>query len=520
MILRLDNGMFLESTGDVPVTVQSVDIGDLSSRFVNSTTSIKLPPTGNNKRFFEFATQLQSTTDIIYTSIGCTLLDKGIELFSGYLVIIRVEEFIHVQVMDRTINFYKQIENLSLRDLDFGDSPVSWTASYIDSRRAATSGIVCPVLDYGQFDPSGSSIGDYYLPSVALDTIIQAIIENAGYSITGDVLSNEHYTSAIMAYSYNGWPGTSFTMNQIMPDIQQMDLMKWLLVAFGAVLIERGNNELTIHRFEDILADTQNSVDWTRKRVNIPDKISFVYGRYAQQNKFIAKTPYSDDSFTSGTIEIDNPQLSAENEVYKSPILVADDGLQVNSDADFIWCAVLLWWAEGNLPAGFPPTTPFDKDPEPVILLTRERYTTEPDVEYDGTPRNDYRVAYGSYLKIGSNVINPLSTEWSSSGRTGLLDINYPNLSRSLNRLRVIERFYNLTINDVYNFDVSKLVFDVDSYFMVTKIDKFISGRKTKVQMIARTFGEIPNIPQEISVNAGSADLTITGYAPNITVVT
>lgn len=506
--------------GNIPVTVQTMDIGNLSSRFVSTTSSFKLPPTENNAIFFGFAQMLQSNDETMYTSIQVTLIDDGVELFKGFLLIQRIEKNIEVQVLSREIGFFKAIENLSLRDIDFGDSPITFDAAYIDSRRSSTSGIVCPVIQYGQIDETGSAIGDYYLPSVSLDTIIQAIAENAGYSISGELMNTDHYSTAIMAYSYNGWPGINFTINQILPDMQQTELIKWLLIAFGAITVESGN-EIVLYRYEDILSNNVRSLDWTSKRAkDRPDKIEFVYGNYARKNTVSAMTPYSGDSFTSGSLDIDNELLKPDNEIYDSPILIADDTIQVNNNADFIYCAALYWWQEGNLPTGYPPVTPFDNEPNPVILLTRERYTDEPDVEYNGIARNDYRVAYGDYLQISTNVINPLSTQWSSVGRVGFFDIHYPNFQRCLNRLKVVTRYYNLSVTDIYEADLSKLIFDTDTYYMVTKIENFINGRITKVQLLTRTIGEIPENQQTNSVSPGTAELTINGFSPNITVVT
>lgn len=522
MILRLQNGETLDiGNQKVPITIQAIDIGRLSSRFVSTTPSIKLPLSEVNIQFFQFAHDIRSSTDIVYTSIECTLIDDGVEVMRGYLVIRQVETHFEIQVLEKTIDFFNQIENKSLRELDFGDSPITFDATYIDSRRAATSGIVCPVVSYGQIDPTGSAIGDYYLPSVSLDTIVQAIASNAGYTITGDLMSLSHYTNAILAYSYNGWPGTSFVISQIMPDMKQTDLMQWVLIAFGALITESGNT-LTLHRFEDIFNNTSRSVDWTDKRTtDRKDNIKFSYSNYARMNVVKAKTPYSSDEFTSGSLDIDNPQLKAESTLYESPILVADDTIQVNNDTDFIYCALIPWWEEGNLPTGYPPVTPFDTDPEPVILLTRERYTSEPSVTYNGNSRTDYRVAYGAYLRISTDVINPLSTEWSAlDGDVGWLDVNYPNLQRSLNRQRILTRYYNLSVSDIHRVDLSKMVFDQDSYYLINKIDKFVSGDPTKVELLKRTYGDIPVTPQRIIVSTGYADLTVTGFAPNITVVT
>ena len=176
-----------------------VDIRDLNKRFVSYTNSIDLPLTENNEEIFGNPKEVNAASLVPYRKYTTRVLFDGIEYFTGTISISQVINLIRASIFESSINVWDSIQGKKLYELDIANS--AWTASDIDSARLATSGAFAPVLNWGDYDISTNEIGQY-LPSYFYGELVQKILENTGYTFSGDVLTSADFEDLIIPFIF------------------------------------------------------------------------------------------------------------------------------------------------------------------------------------------------------------------------------------------------------------------------------------------------------------------------------
>lgn len=447
---------------------------------MSHTNEFQVDKTETNTKIFGYSDNVKSTSDKAYRKATAKIFIDNIPVINGFAFLRESSGTFRISVFETTVDFFSLVEGVQLSELDFGDSPVTWDAAYIDSIRNSSNNLVAPAINYGQIDTSlvNAEIGDIYLPSIYYKNIVDAIFANAGYTKSGDVFSNSKYTSLILPYSKGSWPSTSFTMDQIMPDLTQDQFIKHFSMAFGAIFREK-DGDITVKLFEEIINDRLNAVDWTAKRAtNIVDRIVYGFNNYGQNNNF--RNQHDDLISGDGAVLIDNENLELNVDIYTSPFSgVYADSFPANDNGDVVNGAIVPIWYRAGLvvPTQYPPDEDFFRDPQPRILQVRSRIAPEPAILYNGNSRTDYLV--GSFNSSFGNV----SVAWDSGFDKGFLELFYPSLQDRISRAKTIERYYHLTLLDIAQLDLFKLVYDDGGYYFINRIVNFVPGKVTKVEL-------------------------------------
>ena len=202
-------------------TLQAGEIanGNLTSRIANYSNQFTVPVTNRNIAIFSQGNFLNSGSTSPYVKKACRVTVNSITVMEGVAIIKAVENNFQIQIysMQKDINLL--IGNKVLSELDFGDSPITWDAAFWDSKRASTTGWCCPVVEYGQIKKAiaDGTIGDYYLPSIAVKDIVTAIFENIGYTKeSSTLLANICSLNFKLA---QGSPASPVISNLVMKDI-------------------------------------------------------------------------------------------------------------------------------------------------------------------------------------------------------------------------------------------------------------------------------------------------------------
>ncbi len=472
----------------VAFTFESAVLGDIRSRKVSHTNSFKIPKSFNNRKIYEFAHVIKANGDTAYRRQSARVIINGLTMMTGVSFLKESNDGYQISIFEDIVDFYDSIKNLSLPDLDFGGGSITYNASYIDSRRNATSGIVTPAINYGQIDPSlvNAEIGSFYPPSIYYKTILSEIFTDVGYSISFPSTVTDKLDEMILAYSRSEWQGTTFFQQDILPDINQEDFVKDYLIHFGQILTYSGTM-LTSLGFEDILSDRVHAIDWTEKRAKM-DHERITFGtEYAQNNYF----SHFDDDFNivRANIQVDNDNLEPEDTIYDSIFGVSNDILggqshdefDSNDNNDLVYGANLGLWDNNANATSYE----FDNEPKPMVLLIRDKIAAEPAILYNGNSRTDYKVGYWRNNAADQTGLTDDSMRWRSEAPdvSGFLNKYYPTFETSLNRAKTIERFYYLTLLDIANLDLTKLIFDDGVYYYINKIINFVPGKITKVEL-------------------------------------
>lgn len=461
----------------IATSFQAGSLGDVSSRKFSHSNIIEVPKTVINKGIFGFPNLVTSLSDKPYTKLPAVCIQDGIETLVGFVAVMDSFTTFKLVIYDNSVDLIDTIAGI-LSELDFSANFYVYVApSDLEALRNTTSLAVCPVINYGQIDTTlaAAEIG-YPPPSCYYKSILERIFTDAGYTMIGAILNDLVYKSLILPYSRPNIPGpnpqvsflNSFYLNQILPDIKNINFFKDFLVRFGVYFKVTGT-EVTFKTLSEILdTSVSNIPDWTAKRsLTMVDRVKPFFGDYKQQNLF--RYPgYEGATDPNGSLNMVNATLDKQQTLYDSIFAYSQDGFQANSGVDMIAGANIPVWNT----VGGNPSIAFNTDPVPRLLQVRPRVGGEPDVTYNGTPYNDYLV--GCFTKAAASL------SW-GNGATGLLDLYYAPLQSRMNKAKSLERFYLLTKYDIQALDVFKPIWDTDSYFRVDRVDNFVSGQDTKV---------------------------------------
>src|SRR6185369_16155767 len=120
----------------IALTLQAGDFasGDIMTRKASYTNQIKVPASPTNIRIFEYANNPKSGSTFPYLKKSITIYANGIRILEGITVIKSFDTFFNLQIYSIPKDLSFRIANLYLSDLDFGDSPITWNAAFMDSK--------------------------------------------------------------------------------------------------------------------------------------------------------------------------------------------------------------------------------------------------------------------------------------------------------------------------------------------------------------------------------------------------
>lgn len=251
--------------------------------------------------------------------------------------------------------------------------------------------------------------------------------------------------------------------NHLFEDINQLDFIKDFCIRFNVKIIEV-NGALVCKSMNDILADTENLVDWTGKRAtDRKSKLRFNFGSLSQVNNFT----YSGDGITddlsedygNGYFEIPNVNIPETGTVYNSIFLKTKMVTYQNAFIAYVNTSPLS-------------ITTFENVIGKRLMLVRSKYTSEPNVTYNVTPRSDYKIAY---------FIDPkqaFSMHWQY-----FIDNYYADFATRIAKTKVKTDYYYLTDLDIATFNNLKMIHDDGVNYLVTKINNYISGKISEVEL-------------------------------------
>ena len=249
--------------------------------------------------------------------------------------------------------------------------------------------------------------------------------------------------------------------NSLFPDIEVKDILKDFIVRFGIVLKQR-KGVMYLKTIEEIISDRANAINWSAKLVNTHTRKIDFSSKFAKENNFIYNNSVNDKELGSGVLSIDNETLKPSDDFYSSIFESVDTEL-FNTDYKSAIMNVYDPASTG--------ITDF-KDSPPFTVLTLRNPGLDPDITFDAIPRDDYKVGY---------FID--SEQSKDSGFTYFLGEFYGNYTTALQKSKMVEKEYRLSVMDIYGYDPHKLIYDGEGYYMINRISNFLPDTITKVQL-------------------------------------
>jgi hypothetical protein len=179
-----------------------INIQDITKRESEYSNTFKVPRTNNNLQALDYIDFLNSNSLLPYSRLDCQILIDGFLFKNGFVSVESIEEDITLQFYTGNAGFYEIIKTKELSDINTDNTPsleTTWNLSNVISKRSSNEGIFFPMVDYNGMPTSTTNVDvRLLLPSFYRKTLIEAIIEDAGYTLVNNI-----GTDTIDAYNHD-----------------------------------------------------------------------------------------------------------------------------------------------------------------------------------------------------------------------------------------------------------------------------------------------------------------------------
>jgi hypothetical protein len=304
-------------------------------------------------------------------------------------------------------------------------------------------------------------------------------VEYTGFVEPGDSYNVYIYSNAMTApgadFTIAGGAGSTFfnfipdgvvnregvNWNALFPAIKCKDVLADFFTRFG-IIPRQVDETLILKTIEEVTTDISNVIDWSSKLVNKDSKETTFRSTYGQNNIYQYTDLVKDPALGQGSMTIDDQVLPDEKVMFTS---IFGNSEMTTKPNGFYVALVPVYDATSTDIADF-------KESPGLRLLTLKNQTVQGDIDFDGTPRDDYKLGY---------FVDPLQPK--DTGFQYFLDQFYPTLKESLQLNRTITKLYRLDIQDIVNYNPHRMIYDGEGYYIINKISNFTPGKLTKVEL-------------------------------------
>jgi hypothetical protein len=318
----------------------------------------------------------------------------------------------------------------------------------------------------------GSSNDDYIdVNLIAGDviTIDYGYPDNLGQNSILGVTYLGTFQSTLIIKEFQGVP---ISFSNELKDFSTRDFITEILNRFGLTPFkDKYENHYRFLTLQELLQDN-TVVDWSREQNKFVEKLSerYIFGSYAQQNKFTYKYNDNESDYYNSEILIDNVNLADNKVVVNSKVYAPEkDSTNLIHDLD---CNVYKMW---------------DKEVQ-----------DNGSVKYKGLSKRYYLMREDSHTftattQIGSQSLNahqaittvPVASFYNLR-MEDVVRIYYSNIGAILNYSKIIDASIYLNEKNVSDIDFSKIYWikQLSSYFLLNKVNNFTKKGITKVELI------------------------------------
>lgn len=194
------NGVDIELSPNVNIakTLQVNDIGSVSTRQANYTSTFSIPKTANNVKALNFLSIEGNVSNVPYQKNEAYLYSDSGEclVYKGWAVISETSNSFKCNIYDGIVDLYKRIENKTLSDLDITALQHEKTVANVLATQDLSKPYVYILADYNGKVLFNNKINvDYLVPAVKVPWIVSKIEEFTGFTFNGSFKTNPDFTN-------------------------------------------------------------------------------------------------------------------------------------------------------------------------------------------------------------------------------------------------------------------------------------------------------------------------------------
>lgn len=206
MVELIVNGETLELDykTNIKYTKQISDIFDIAKSNASYTNSFSVPKTPNNTRIFQGLGLVGSTSQVPYQKIPASLKEDGFDVIhNGWLEVKETTDVYKLNVIDGVIDFFKDIENINIGDLDLSEIDHNKTLQSVIAS-FSNDNYRYIIADYNGKTFTGETNTDinidYIVPSARYKYLLEKIFTSFGWTWSGSIFNNEDYLKSWVTY--------------------------------------------------------------------------------------------------------------------------------------------------------------------------------------------------------------------------------------------------------------------------------------------------------------------------------
>jgi hypothetical protein len=185
------------------------DIAEMQDRQSDFTATFRVRKSRTMRALFELSGEVGAGTNLPYEQLLGRLVQDGVEVIPrGEIVLNKVDEqYYYISIYSGNLNFFKAIEGLKLGDLTLASCNHTWSAPVQAATHASDLDYVYPLCEPsndGGLTPltdTGNRVelyGGWLLPFIKVKAIWDEILSNAGYTASGDLLTDPVFLGLAM----------------------------------------------------------------------------------------------------------------------------------------------------------------------------------------------------------------------------------------------------------------------------------------------------------------------------------
>jgi hypothetical protein len=169
------------------------EIGNFATRSGFRSINFDIPKTANNNRILQNAFIVNNTTTRPYRRLKARVFVDGIDQNIRFADIESIQDTYNMRMYGGNTSFFDLIKG-NITDLDLNEYDHYWTLNNAVASRTNTTGFIYPIIDYFTNSPNNiisntSNILNirYVYPAVFLQSIINKIVTEAGYTLNDEI---------------------------------------------------------------------------------------------------------------------------------------------------------------------------------------------------------------------------------------------------------------------------------------------------------------------------------------------
>lgn len=222
MISVLINGVICPTVGEdsILVTKKIVDIENPDQKQIDYSKGFLIQDTAATRllfgQIFEVNLDIQNVSEVNFTpdfnpnlKAKCVILNDNAVVLNGYCQMLDItidkDRLIRYNINAYAAigNFFNDIKNKTLNDIDFSDLSHPWTKASVEDGFTPILGFgYCyPMIDYGLTTDYNNWLTIYFRPAVFVKDILDRIFTAAGWDYSSAFLISTRFKSLIIPYS-------------------------------------------------------------------------------------------------------------------------------------------------------------------------------------------------------------------------------------------------------------------------------------------------------------------------------